>query len=178
MTADAFDGNSTKTTRDTLRIYLNDHLVGAAAGVRLADRVAAAHKTQPAGRDLGLIAAQIHEDYDALLAVMRALGVRAHRASTWLGAAGEIAGRFKPTGRISRRTPLTSLVEIEALRLGVLGKLQGWRVLAQFAEHDDRLEAESLAALERKAERQAEVLEPIRLWAAAAALTHGPGEGG
>jgi hypothetical protein len=150
-----------------LRIYLNDHLAGAAAGAQLADRVARAHKAQPMGRDLDLIARQIHEDHDALLALMRRFGVRPRRSFAWTGRAAQWAGRFKPNGRILRRSPLTGLVEIEALRLGVLGKLQGWRVLAVIAERDGRVDAEALAALESKAERQAEILESVRLWAAA-----------
>lgn len=166
MTADEARSTISEPAHDMLRIYLNDHLAGAAAGAQLADRVARANETKPAGRELSLIARQIHEDHQALLDIMRALGVRPRRTFGWLGQAAEMAGRLKPNGRLVRRSPLAGLVEIEALRLGVLGKLQGWRVLALVAEHDRRLDAESLAALANKAERQAEILEAARLSAA------------
>jgi hypothetical protein len=163
MTADEARGAISEPAHHMLRIYLNDHLAGAAAGAQLADRVARANETKPAGRELSLIARQIHEDHQALLDIMRTLGVRPRRTFAWLGRGAELAGRLKPNGRLVRRSPLAGLVEIEALRLGVLGKLQGWRVLALVAECDQRLDGGSLAALESKAERQAEILGAVHL---------------
>jgi hypothetical protein len=151
---------------DLLRVYVNDHLAGATAGARLADRVAQAQRRSPMGRELDLIATQIHEDRAALIAVMQRLGFTPNRGYVWLGRVGERVGRLKPNGRVVRRSPLSTLIELEALRMGVLGKAQAWAALALVAEHDPRLERDELLALQRKAEHQADVLETLRLTAA------------
>jgi hypothetical protein len=131
-----------------LRVYLNDHLMGAAANVQLALRTAGSQRGTELGRDLDAIAAQISDDYAALVDIMRSVGVTPRRTFAWLGRVGERLGRFKLNGRLLRGSELSTLVELEALRLGVLGKLQGWRSLAVAAQRDARLDGERLRALE------------------------------
>jgi hypothetical protein len=70
-----------------------------------------------------------------------------------------------------RGSQLSTLVELEALRLGVLGKLQGWRSLSVAAQRDPRLDRDRLRALEEAATRQADALAGICL---AAAVLLGP----
>jgi hypothetical protein len=108
MAHESSDGVSNRT-QDMLRIYLNDHLSGAAAGTQLADRVARANRAKPAGRELSLIARQIHEDHEALLAIMRSVDVRPRRTLALLGRAGEMTGRLKPNGRIRGRSSMADL---------------------------------------------------------------------
>jgi hypothetical protein len=166
MTAKQSPGTVSDTAHHMLRIYLNNHLVGAAAGVQLAERVARAHRRKPAGSDLALIAQQIREDYEALLRIMHSVDVRPRRTYALAGQVGEMAGRLKPNGRLVRRSPLASLVELEALRLGVEGKRQGWQVLAGVAAREPPLVAGVLSGLQSKAERQAEILEAVHRAAA------------
>lgn len=154
-----------------LRVYLNDHLVGAAANVQLALRTAGSQRGTPLGRELDAIATQISDDYTALVEIMRSVGVTPRRAFAWLGRVGERLGRLKLNGRLVRGSELSTLVELEALRLGVLGKLQGWRSLSVAAERDPRLDRDRLRALEAAAMRQAEVLTGMCV---AAAVLLGP----
>ena len=61
------------------------------------------------------------------------------------------------------RSPLSSLLELEAMSLGVEGKKSGWRSLRTLAEHDERLSTEELDRLIERADRQRELLEGLRL---------------
>lgn len=148
-----------------LEIYLNDHLAGASAGMRLARRVAGAQRNGPFGRELEAIAGQIAEDRAALLGIMRDVSVTPRAVYAWTGRVAELVGRLKPNGRLVRRAELSDLVELEAMRLGVVGKLQGWAALAVAAESDPRLDGERLRALESRAKSQADMLEGMRLTA-------------
>ncbi|HZP50515.1 hypothetical protein [Actinocrinis sp.] len=160
-----------RAVQKRLQVYLNDHLMGAAANVQLALRTAGAQRGTPLGRELDAIAAQISDDYAALVEVMRSVGVTPRRSFAWLGRLGERLGRLKLNGRVVRGSQLSTLVELEALRLGVLGKLQGWRSLSVAAQRDPRLDRDRLRALEDAAARQAEALAGICL---AAAVLLGP----
>ena len=159
-----------------LDIYLNDHLVGASAGARLARRVADTQRRGPLGRELDLIAVHIAEDREALLEIMRSAGVTPRRTYIWMGRIGERAGRLKPNGRLLRGSELRILIELEAMRLGVLGKLQGWATLAVAAETDPRLDRERLRTLEDRAKDQAEKLEGMRLAASGMLATPRPAQ--
>jgi hypothetical protein len=75
----------------------------------------------------------------------------------------EKVGRLKPNGRILSRSPLSDVLEVEALRLAVEGKAAGWLLLRRFAEQDGRLDPAQLDRLINRAARQAEVLEDLRV---------------
>jgi hypothetical protein len=168
-------GSVTGTRRsghDLLGIYLNDHLAGATGGLELARRVAASQRG-PADSTFERLAAEIAQDRAALEDIMAALGipVRAYKVyAAWLG---EKAARLKLNGYLLTRSPLSSLEELEMLRLGVEGKAAGWRTLRVLAETDKRLEPGRLDELIARARRQADLLEELRV--RAAGLVIGPG---
>lgn len=140
-----------------LALYLNDHLAGSYAGAALARRIAREHAGGPAAPDLWRLAREIAEDRDELVGLMRSLGVRPRWHRRLLGAAAEKAGRLKLNGRLVRRSPLSDLLEAEAMRSGVQGKLALWRALRAVAT-DDLLDSR-LQRLENRAERQADLLD-------------------
>lgn len=154
-----------------LGIYLNDHLAGAAVGVSLIERTAAAHRATPAGPPLAKLAKEIAEDRQALRDIMSRLGIDIRHyklAGAWVA---ERAGRLKLNGHLLGRSPLSSVVELEGITLGVQGKEAGWRSLRALADHDPRLDAVHLDQLIHRAEGQARTLEELRLAAVEAALT-------
>lgn len=165
---DVFTANRRAVVQKRLRIYLNDHLVGASANVQLALRTAGSLRGTQLGHDLDAIAAQISADYAALVDIMRSVEVTPRRTFALLGRLGERLGRLKLNGRLLRPSQLSTLIELETLRLGVLGKLQGWRSLSVAAERDPRLNREQLRGLEEAAMRQAETL--ARMCTAAASI--------
>ena len=75
-------------------------------------------------------------------------------------------GRLKPNGYLLTRSPLSSLEELELLRLGVEGKAAGWRTLRTLADRDNRLDSVRLDELIFAARRQADLLEGLRVSAA------------
>ena len=156
---------------NVLGIYLNDHLAGATAGTELARRVAGSHDDREEGSVLQRFAAEVTQDRRSLLDIMAALGVPVRAYKVYAGWIGEKAGRLKLNGFLLGRSPLSSLEELEMLRLGVEGKAAGWRTLRALAETDRRLDAARLDDLIARASRQAELLEELRLRAAAQVIS-------
>ena len=109
--------------RSFLAIYLRDHHAAAIAGTRLARRIARAHATTS---DLSGVASEIHKDLVALESIMRSLGVERDGMKDALARIGERLGRLKPNGRLRERSPLSDVLELETLLVGITGKRALW----------------------------------------------------
>jgi hypothetical protein len=155
-----------RSGHDLLGIYLNDHLAGATGGAELARRVAGTHRGSAAGTTLQQLAAEIAQDRIALLEMMAALEIPVRSYKVYAAWLGEKAGRLKSNGYLLGRSPLSSLIELELLRLGVEGKAAGWRMLRVLADSDRRLDPGRLDELISRARRQADLLEDRRAAAA------------
>ncbi|MFE1775005.1 hypothetical protein [Streptomyces sp. NPDC059008] len=142
-------------------VYLNDHVAGATAGVELCRSMARAHRRSDLGGDLKNLAAEISLDRQALLRLMNSLGVPVRRYKVYAAWAGEKARRLKPNGRVLRRSALSTVVELEALRLGVEGKTLLWRTLLNWAPREPRLDARRLHELLDGARQQTEALDVL-----------------
>lgn len=154
-------------TTEALRgIYLNDHLAGATAGLEFFRRAAGNFRGKPAGPELERLTAEVAADRESLLEVLATLGVEVRRYKVVGGWAVEKVGRLKSNGHLFRRSPLSDLVELEGLTLGVVGKGAGWRTLRTWAADEPRLDAGRLDELIARADRQRESLEALRLQAA------------
>ena len=153
-----------------LATYLNDHLGGATAGVELVRRAARENEGTELGDFLAELARDIEADRATLEAIMKQLGVKADRAKVAAGWAAEKVGRLKPNAQLRGYSPLSPLVELEGLLVGIQGKLAMWRALAEVADAVglDRPRLEELAA---RAEAQQADAERHRLDAARRALT-------
>ncbi|MDX3540345.1 hypothetical protein PV721_39795 [Streptomyces sp. MB09-01] len=143
-------------------MYLNDHLTGSSAGVRLARRIAKRHRSTDGGPGLAELAKQIKEDQRSLRRVMRDVHVPVRRVHEVVGRIGETAGRLKPNGNLVRRSPLSDVVELETMLLGVEGKAACWRALRELAATDGRLDAPDLDRLLARADNQALMLDGLR----------------
>src|SRR5580704_14889398 len=158
--------NIRRSAQDPLGIYLNDHLAGATAGLELARRVAGTGQVPAPPAELRQFAEEVAEDRDTLVRIMGTLGLPVRSYKVWAAWAGEKAGRLKLNGHLMTRSPLSSLEELELLRLGVEGKAAAWRSLRTLADRDSRLEAGQLDELISRARRQADFLEGSRIRAA------------
>ncbi len=159
------------THTSLLSIYLNDHLAGATAGVSLVERTAQEHRGTPAGPPLSQLATEIAEDRQALLDIMCTLDVEVQQyklAAAWVA---ERVGRLKLNGHLLSRSPLSSLVELEGLKLGVEGKLSLWATLRTLADTEPRLDIARLGELTARGEAQVDTLEELRVAAALKAFT-------
>ncbi|MDJ0386052.1 hypothetical protein [Streptomyces sp. G-G2] len=150
-----------------LGLYLNDHLAGATAGVDLLKRTAKSHRGGPLGPQLERLAREVAQDRASLKEMMRSLGVPERRSRAALGWLGEKAGRLKLNGRLLSRSPLSDVLELEAMRLGVQGKRSCWLSLRTLADSDERIDTQRLARLLERADKQAETLEDLRTMSAA-----------
>ncbi|MFG2983372.1 hypothetical protein ACGFYQ_19335 [Streptomyces sp. NPDC048258] len=151
-----------RTAPPLLGIYLNDHLTGAGAGVELLRRAARHQRGTPRGPRLAALAEEVEQDREQLRALMTELGIPAMRSRMALGWLAEKAGRLKLNGRIVSRSPLSDVLELEAMRLGVEGKASCWRSLRSLAGTDPRIDLGRVDELLRRATEQARVLESLR----------------
>ncbi len=117
-----------------------------------------------------MLAQEIDEDRDALLALMSELEVATDRIKVLGGWTAEKLGRLKPNGRLLSYSPLSRLLEIEGLLLGVRGKLALWQALEVIQAGEPHLANVDLAFLSQRAERQLAELEQHRRAVAPAAL--------
>ncbi|NAZ80658.1 hypothetical protein GTR02_02350 [Kineococcus sp. R8] len=153
-----------------LATYLDDHLAGASAGLARFRSAAAAERGTPAGEVLGRLADEVAQDVQELESLVEALHLPRRNGLRVLAVVAERVGRLKPNGRLRHRSPLSALIDLEGLVLGVTGKAALWRALRALADHDDRLDRGRLEALTARAERQVEELETLRRAAAVEAL--------
>ncbi|MBR8639780.1 hypothetical protein KEF29_11925 [Streptomyces tuirus] len=150
------------TDMSLLGIYLNDHLAGATAGTARARSLLRSCRGTALGDALAPVAAEITEDRASLLDIMRRLDVPVRRYKVYAGRAAEQVGRLKSNGSLVRRSPLSTLWELEALMLGVEGKTAGWQTLLELAPAVGRLDARDLDDLVERARRQHATLARLR----------------
>jgi hypothetical protein len=88
-----------------------------------------------------------------------------------LGWAAEKAGRLKLNGQVLGYSPLSRLVELEGLMLGISGKLAMWIAVQSVMGGDPRLEGIDFVRLVERARTQRATVEALRRQAAQEALT-------
>jgi hypothetical protein len=168
-----------RTDTQLLSVYLNDHLAGATAGTDRVRYLARSCRGTDLGPTLEAIAGEIAKDRRSLTDLLHRLHIPARRYKICAGWAAEKLGRLKANGRMVRRSPLSTVIELEMLRVGVTGKIACWEALRQLAETDERLDPDVLDDLLRRGHRQLNALEELHREQAAStfrtAEPHGQG---
>ncbi|MEJ7800728.1 MAG: hypothetical protein WKF60_09420, partial [Ilumatobacter sp.] len=114
-----------------LEIYLNDHRAGATAGRALAERSAGSNQDTALGQYLtDEFLPQLAVDRQLAERVRGRLGARDNPGKQFAARAGELIGRLKLNGQIRGYSPLSRILELEALVAAVSAKRQLWRLLA------------------------------------------------
>ena len=145
-------------------IYLQDHLAAATGVGELAKRAAGSNRGSDLGELLERLSGEVAEDHAALREVMGELGVRpdpVKRSVVWTA---EKLGRLKPNGRLFSYSPLSRVVELEALHAGISHTMSLWQVLE--ATSGAEISAADPGELSDRARRQLSELEPHRIAAA------------
>ena len=153
-----------------LNIYLNDHLAGATAGMELARRCRSNNRGTSLGDFLTELTTEIDSDRRRLEALMSALGAPLDRFKLYGAWVAEKVGRLKLNGQIKGYSPLSRLIELEGLRLGIEAKRSLWQTLKEIENIDSRLATTDLDLLIKRAEEQLDAIEPHRTQAARAAF--------
>jgi hypothetical protein len=145
-----------------LATYLNDHLSGSIAAVELLEHLESAY----AGKQLERFFAELRNDIEAdrkeLERLMERLEIaqsRPRKAGAW------IAGKFaelKVRLDDSARGPLRLLESLEAVELGINGKLALWRALNAAVEIAPPLRG--ILDYQRLAGRATEQIERVELY--------------
>jgi hypothetical protein len=161
--------------RRLLAVYLNDHLAGATGGVELARRARGSNRGTRLGESLAEICAEIEADRATLERMMEQLEVKRSTAKVAGAWAAEKLGRLKLNGRLTGYSPLSRLVELEMLQIGISGKIQLWQALAE--TRGARLAQFDLPGLIARAESQHATIERLRLGAAREAFAGESGSG-
>jgi len=155
--------------RKMLEIYLNDHLAGSVVGENLAKRIVRQNEDNEYGRGLAKIAKEIEEDKATLQKVMDRAGVRQKQVRLALARVTELGTRLKPNGRLVGYSPLSRVLELEGLTIGITGKLELWRSL-EALDGDADIRGMDFGALAARAESQRDRVEDLRVRAAREAL--------
>ncbi|MFI1451243.1 hypothetical protein [Streptomyces virginiae] len=126
--------SSAATRQRLLTISLNDHLARAGGGVSLGRRMARTHRSTPAEAPSAELAEETAENRDSLRVIMTAPDVPARWPRVAVRRQAEKSARDKLNGRLVRRSPLSDILELAAMRLGVEGKASLYRCLGILAE--------------------------------------------
>jgi hypothetical protein len=156
--------------RKLLGIYLNDHLAGSVVGGNLAKRIARQNEGNEYGTKVAQIAREIDEDQATLREVMNRAGVRRKQLRLVVARLTEVASRLKRNGRLVGYSPLSRVLELEGLTMGITGKLELWRSLGAL-ENGSGIGGFDFTALAARAADQRDRAEELRLRAAREALS-------
>lgn len=156
--------------RDQLAAYLNDHLGGATAGRDLAEKIASDNEGTELGSFMSGVLAAIEEDRSTLEDVMRRAGVEKATVKQAAGRLAEKVGRLRMLRTVTGDAALSQVLELEALIMGVNGKLALWRSLREVARDDTRLADVDFDLLMGRAQEQLQGLEEHHRMAAADAF--------
>jgi hypothetical protein len=153
-----------------LAIYLKDHLAGSEAGLEILEHIEAAHGVGSIGDITRRIRAEIVGERNVLTGLLEQLGASAsvpRRVAGWMA---EKAMELKLIADDPGNGALRLFEAVEAIELGVHGKLGLWKALAANAQRIPLLATIEYEPLIKQAEEQEQLLEMLRLEASRAAF--------
>jgi hypothetical protein len=155
---------------DHLSTYLNDHLAGSVVALDLLSNL---ETLQPDPGFADGLRGEIVADQQVLEALMDRIGVtrsRPRQATAWLAAKASALKMRLDSGADQK---LAALETLEALALGIEGKLALWSALAAVAETASALRGPDYPMLKQRATEQRHQVEVRRIAAARAAFVDG-----
>jgi hypothetical protein len=159
-----------------LAIYLRDHHAAAAGGVDLARRIETRGRQGAHVAQLAELRRQIESDRAELTRILRLFDVKPNPVKIVMVRIGERLSRLKLNGRLLSSSPLSTLVELETLAVGITGKRALWLALEATRDDDRRLASVEFGGLVSSANAQFAQVERLRLDAANTAFGGRNGE--
>lgn len=147
--------------RRYLRIYLSERIAVAHAGRRLAGRMRGAASDPGTARLLDEAGAALAADAEVLASFLRQLGASRPRLRMLAASAGERLGRLKLNGRVTGRSPLADLEELEGLVALVRAVAGAWSAIEVAGVASEAVVDGRAEAMEALADRLAG-LRPVR----------------
>lgn len=163
-------------TFELLATYLDDHRAGAAAGRALSRRMAHENSDTGWAAKLAGLAEDIEADDRTLGELRRALGVRGGLVKRGLARVAAAAGRLKLNRRLVGYSPLSRVLEAEAMMAGVTAKKCLWVAMQSRGAIGDQTAQFDFESLANRASEQIEFLTEFHEAAARAAFVGDVGE--
>lgn len=155
------------TAHELLGVYLDDHWAGAGAGTALARSLRSHNEGTPWVDELRRLADDIEADERELARLRSALDVTGGGVKRAIARVGERVRLLKPNGALVGHSPLSRVVELEALMSGVAGKRQLWSSLEAILDDGEKTVAGvDVARLRERADEQLDRLRQIHADAA------------
>jgi hypothetical protein len=155
-------------SQEHLATYLNDHLAGSVTAIEILDHLA--REAQDIRPFLARLKKDIEADRQELVNLMAMLDIpqsRIRKVSGWLAeqfAEAKLEVDDRSSGLLRR------LERLEALALGIDGKLALWQTLEAASSEDTRLQRLDYSRLAQRAREQRADIETWRIEAARSAL--------
>jgi len=149
--------------RASLTTYLNDHLAGSVGAIDLLDHLVERAPDPEAKRLFADVRVEVTQDQETLQLIIRRAGADEtgwRKAGAWIS---EKLARLKLKIDDSASATLHELEAVEALSLGIQGKLALWRALAAAGTDVEWLYGVDLGRLQQRAGDQYERVEARRL---------------
>ncbi len=146
---------------DTLATYLQDHLAGSKVAVELLEALQDQYANEPTGQFVTELLAEIQEDRTVLKQLVKRLGEEPSPLKEATGWLGEKMSRFKFKRRVG--SDFGTFEALEFLSLGITGKRALWRMLAEIAPMDARVQGPDYEQLTSRAQAQYDRVEERRL---------------
>lgn len=161
-------------SNEHLATYLNDHLAGSVAAVKLLEHLETTYRDSPVSPFALALRTDIEADRGELEGLMARLDVTEsgpRKATAWLA---ERVTQLKLRVDDKAGGTLRLLESLEAVLLGIEGKLTLWRTLAAASQDISELRSLDYDRLTRRAQEQRGRVEALRLNAARAAFAATP----
>jgi len=144
-----------------LAAYLDSHLVGSSAGIRMFNAAKRTWKGTEAARALAGIEQEVSGERREIKQLMRALGYRRSMVKAAAARAGAVVGKLNPVNPLRTGGGATGQLELELLQSALKGKECLWRTLQELADAQPRLDRRRLAELLDKVHQQQETVAEI-----------------
>lgn len=141
-----------------MQSYLADHEAASDAGVDLVRRVCSENRATVYGDYLAELQTEIEQDRASLIDIMNALHISPSPGKQLVARAAAIARRAKPKRQLHGYSPLSRVLELEALCSAVLAKRGLWQSLRVLAPIHPELD---VATLDRLIDRATEQFENL-----------------
>ncbi|MDQ6737740.1 MAG: hypothetical protein M3Z30_08580 [Gemmatimonadota bacterium] len=145
-----------------IQTYLSDHLAGASGAIALMEHVEKAFGENVAGV-IRAVRLDVSDDRDTLVRIASALSVHESAPRKLSGWLGEKLTEIKLALDGGECGPLNLLESLEAIGMGIGGKLALWEGLEHAGVSDDRLRAADYQRLAERARDQRKRIERLRL---------------
>ncbi|MGI9087353.1 MAG: hypothetical protein ACR2HH_06380 [Chthoniobacterales bacterium] len=155
-------------SRESLGTYLQDHYAGAVGAIALLEHLSATDGDKPLEEFFRSLLTEVRADHNTLHEIMETLGIEestVRNAGAWLV---EKLGRSKLGFVGGEKSGIRLLQTLEALAIGITGKLLLWRALEAAKEIAPVLRQTDFDHLKRRAQEQLDRVEAKRLEAAGA----------